>query len=105
MPMNLLRKASLRDFLIITLILSGSSLLYFGSLSALAVYPVKVSSNLEFDGKTSYLITNSSFAKQSIRGNGITLAVWAMIYPLSPQGQNPIFTQGGNQFSLDGESS
>ncbi len=105
MLMNLLRKASLRDFLIIALILSGSSLLYFGSVSALAVYPVKVSSNLEFDGKTSYLVTNSSFAQQSIRANGITLAVWAMVYPQAPQGQNPIFSQRGNQFSLDGESS
>ncbi len=105
MLMNLLRKASLRNLLIVALILSSSSLLYFGSISAIAVYPAQVSSNLEFDGRSGYLFTNSSFARQSIQTNGITLAVWAMIYPQSPQGRNPIFTQQGYQFSLNGESS
>ncbi len=103
--MNQLRHASLKDFLIIALILSGSALLYFGYSSTLAVYPTKVSTNLEFDGKTGQLMVNGSFAQQRIQTSGITLAAWAMIYPQAPQGQNPIFSQRGYQFYLDGESS
>ena len=90
--------------MIIALILSTSALIFLGLSEASGSYPTTVSNNLEFDGKTGQLMANASFAQQLIQTNGITLAVWAMIYPQAPQGQNPIFSQGGYQFSLDGES-
>jgi hypothetical protein len=95
----------LKSILVVALILSASALIFLGFSEASGSYPATVSNNLEFDGKTGQLMANASFAQQLIQTNGITLAVWAMVYPQVPQGPNPIFSQSGRQFYLDAESS
>lgn len=94
----------LKNAMLILLVLSTSIVFLLSFIVALRINPLQIYNDLEFDGQNGHLLLNASFARQKIREKGISIAVWAMIYPQEQQGQNPIIGLKEYQFYLDGES-
>ncbi len=91
---------------LILIIVSVSGIVSLSILGFARVAPFHYYKQLEFidANENAYLRSNGSIFQEHDFKDGISVSVWAMMYPQTVQGQNPLICKSGYQFYLDGET-